>query len=275
MDSIKDYWRTWLWKDTTTRIITVNTLVWIIIGIGSLFINNHNWWIGLFGMPASLSELPLRFWTPILSMFSQYDFMHLLVNMLWMLLFGKLLEHAAGSNFLLSTYIISGLAGALAFLVTEAIGGESVSMLIGSSCAVIGIAGACAMLAPKWKINLLIFGYVQVIWISLGAILLFVLIQPTLYISIAHAGGLIAGIICGYAYKKNWHSKIVLSMRNSEAHRNTYSPNLNRGIKNGSQTETEMELDSLLDKVNQSGYSSLSSNERQRLFMLSRKLKNN
>lgn len=107
MDSIKDYWRTWLWKDMTTRIITVNTIIWIIIGIGSLFINNHNWWIGLFGMPASISELPMRFWTPVLSMFSQYDFMHLLVNMLWMLLFGQLLEHATSSKFLLSTYIIS------------------------------------------------------------------------------------------------------------------------------------------------------------------------
>lgn len=260
---MKEYWNTWLWSSMPRRLITVNFIAWLIIAGGMLFIPREYllWWIGLFGVPSSIFVLPSRIWTVGTYMISHFDFLHLLVNMLWLMLFGSLLEMRLDRSKLLAVYVISGLAGAAAFIITN-LAAPSQAPMIGASCAVIGVVGACLALVPGYYVSLLLFGRVKVAWVALAAIVLFVVMEPDMYTSIAHAAGLAAGYAYGLIEKKGLHMP----------HRR--EPRVRVGVGKGmTKAEAEEKLDALLEKVSRSGYASLSTGERQQLFELSQWLK--
>lgn len=246
------------------RLITVNFCAWLAISAGLVFMpqSHVQWWIGLFGVPPSIFMLPERIWTVGTYMISHYDFMHLLVNMLWLLLFGTLLEMRLDRARLLATYVISGLCGAAAFIITNLIAPGGAPM-IGASCSVIGVVGACMALTPAMHVHLLLFGRVKVIWVVLAAIVLFVIIEPNLYMSISHAAGLCAGYVYGMLEKGG---RLALSMRRPLKAKPRFDSSMPR-------RDAELLLDSLLAKVSRSGYASLSATERQQLFELSQRLK--
>lgn len=263
---MREYWNTWLWSTMPRRIITVNFIAWLLIAAGAAMIpaSDINWWIGLFGVPPSIFMLPSRIWTVATYMISHFDFMHLLVNMLWLLLFGTILEMRVDRQKLLAVYVVSGLAGAAAFIVCNIISPGG-SVMIGASCAVIGVAGACIVLAPNVCANLLFLGRVRVLWIALAAVALFVIFSPDFYMRIAHAAGLCAGYAWGVIERG---SGISLSWpkRQYSLRKGDFAQAITRA-------QAEQKLDELLAKVSLSGYASLSSSERQQLFELSQRLK--
>lgn len=246
----------YLWGDTVSRIITINTAVWIAVSIGMLALSPgaQAFWIGLFGVPAELPMVPLRLWTVVTYMFTHVDFLHLVVNMLWLMIFGRMVEYYHGPRRLTGLYLASGVAGAAAFIICNAIAPGMHHIMYGASCAVIGIIGYVAVSSPHWHIGLLLLGPVKILWVAVAAIILFVVLEPSVYVSIAHAAGLIAGI--GYGL---WLRYPGLRTR--------------RGRQAAHNIGDEALLDSLLDKVNRSGYSSLSPAQRQQLFELSQRLK--
>lgn len=246
----------YLWGDTVSRIITINMAVWIVVSIGMLTLGSaaQAFWIGLFGVPASPPMVPLRLWTALTYMFTHIDFLHLVVNMMWLMIFGRMVEYYLGSRRLAGLYLASGMAGAAAFIICNAISPGMHHIMYGASCAVIGIIGYVAVSSPHWQIGLLFLGPVKILWVAIAAIVLFVVLEPTPYVSIAHAAGLISGI--GYGLWRRYPHLIPI-----------------RGTKEPVHAGDEAELDSLLDKVNRSGYSSLSPAQRQKLFELSQRLK--
>ena len=256
MATTKEYWRFWLWRDYSARIITINTALWIIIAAPMLFlpVSEQGWWVRLFALPSYPQELPYRFWTVVTYMFSQYDFLHLLVNMLWLMLFGRLLEMLLGHTKMLWLYIAGGIAGALAFVTANAISVGTSPFMIGASCAVISLVTCSAIMMPSFKVKLLLFGDVKIIWIAVSAIVLFVILEPSLYVSIAHCGGILAG--AAYAL---WR-RLPKRMPSKSKPQTSYPSD-------------EEQLDALLAKVGRSGYASLSTAEGQRLFDLSQKIK--
>lgn len=88
-----------------------------------------------------------------------YQFMHgylghLLSNMMMLLIFGLMLEQLKGGSFLLGVYILSGLAGALGFLLDN--WGQSTPM-VGASAAISGIMGAYLVLEPRRHLQFFYF----------------------------------------------------------------------------------------------------------------------
>lgn len=265
----------YIWGDAVAKLITINTAVWIIISIGMIAIpaSDHNFWVGLFALPSAIADLPLRFWTVITYMFSQADFLHLLVNMMWLLLFGRLMLQMLGERRLWWLYIGSGLAGAAGFVISNIVNPGPYPYMLGASCAVIGVIGCAAMMLPKLGVQLLFLGNVKIVWIAVMAIVLFVVLEPSGYVSIAHAAGLAYGV--GYAYLRRsgfaWRWRLQQAWQNrvhhkKDTHRYTMP-------KSGDGANDEAQLDRLLDKVHRSGYQSLSPRERQKLFELSQKIK--
>ncbi|MCC8114720.1 MAG: rhomboid family intramembrane serine protease [Bacteroidales bacterium] len=251
----------------TTRIITVNSVMWAVIAGATIFVKpaDFEWWVGLFALPESITELPYRVWTLGTYMFSQHDFLHLLVNMLWLLLFGRMIEQAVGGQRLLQIYIQGGLAGAAAFLIANVINLGPHPFMIGASCSVLAVIGAATALMPKWRVNLLVLGSVRVLWIAVAAVVLFIIIEPSLYVSIAHAAGLCTGLGYGLV-KARGGLKRVLGIRHITMPQQYSEVSMEIG-------SDEDKLDRLLEKVSRSGYASLSSRERQMLFDLSQKIK--
>lgn len=265
MDTIKEYWHTWLWRDAVTKLITVNFLVWLVNAIAELLFGYDL--AHVLALPFHLSLSPIGVLSIVTYMFLQTDFLHMLVNMMWLLLFGQLFMQTQSGTRLVAIYIYGGLAGALSFMVYHVH-----PYMLGASCSVLAIVGASACLLPKWRVNLMLFGRVEVIWLAVAAVVLFILMSGGSSDQIsAHTAGLALGIL--YPLLKKHGIDITypfVALSNYISTHRVYNATLGSASKKKSEEE---EFDNLLAKVSRSGYSSLSSAERQRLFNLSQKIK--
>lgn len=250
MDSMaREYWRTWFWRTATTKVMTVCIAVWIAVGTVWLLLpaTMRLSWLSFLAVPSDVHLLLHRPWTVLTFMFVHIEFLHLAVNMLWWLMFGGICEQSQGAGRTMALYICGGLAGAVAFVAFPSGG----AMLIGASCSVMAVMGAVVSLMPRYKVNILLFGSVDIIWVALVATLFFVILAPGTGESVAHGAALAAGVAAGLL------------------RRHRISSRGNVDISSGSDEE---HLDALLQKVSSSGYGSLTAAERQRLFDLSQRL---
>ena len=69
-------------------------------------------------LPASPDVLLFRPWTLITYMFTHFDFMHILFNMLWLYWFGGLFLNYFNERQLGGLYVLGGLAGAALFILS-------------------------------------------------------------------------------------------------------------------------------------------------------------
>ena len=94
-------------------------------------------------LPSHLSTLATRPWTVITYMFSQYDVLHILFNLLWFYWFGTLFRMVSTPRQMLALYIYGGLGGAVMFLLAYNLiptFAYTHGWLIGSSASVICLA---------------------------------------------------------------------------------------------------------------------------------------
>lgn len=267
INEAKAYFRRWLWRDTITRLVTVNFIMWVIVAVGALVSHSPYRWISYFSVPAVENLLPWRIYTVVTYMFVHHDFLHLFANMLWLMLFGRLFEVTQSGRRLLALYIYGGLAGAAAFLVCNALGVSAHSGLIGASCSVLSIIGAVMVLSPSWHVNLMLFGQVKIIWVALVAVIFFVVLAPTLDECVAHAAGLATGALYVVLRRSGIDIARPFLRRQPAVWRGA------PGYTGEPQRDDHATLDMLLAKVSRSGYESLTPRERQQLFDISRRIK--
>lgn len=194
------------------------------------------------------------FWTPITYMFTQGSIIELMFNMLWLWCFCRLFMIAGTERRMVATYVCGGLGGALFFALASLFGLIDGGVLLGASAAVVGMAVCAAVIAPYVSVELLMIGRVTVKTIAIITVALSLLpfLEHNPGGGWAHIGGIIAGAACGIAMKRGW---------------------LPRFSRKSVKTKQEaMTLDSLLDKVRRSGYSSLTKEEKRRLIELSNNL---
>ena len=214
-------------------------------------------WVEMPSVPALLLARP---WTVLTYMVSQYEVWHILFNMLWLYWFGVIFLEINSERRLLSLYIIGGVAGAALYLAAFNLlpvfaGGYG--FLIGSSASVIAIVVATAIRLPNYKMHLLLIGPVSLKWVALVTIGI-----DLLSISAGNAGGHIAhlgGALAGVAWALWDRYRIV-------------RPRPRRTSVPSRETTPEETLDAILDKIKKSGYTSLTPEERARLFDVSNKL---
>lgn len=236
-------------------------------------------------LPANLELLLIRPWTPLTYMFLQFDFLHLLFNMLWLYWFGQLFLHFFSEKQLGGLYLLGGLAGALFFLIAYNVipyFGYS-GWLLGASASVIAIVVATAVYAPDFKVNLLFIGPVSLKYIALVTIVI-----DMISITSSNGGGHIAhlgGALLGYVFVIRWKKgkditrgvnllidKLFTWFRPKPKMKVSYKrPETDLEYNGRKQTDTEM-MNQILDKVKKSGYNSLSSEEKKRLFDVGKKL---
>ena len=93
-------------------------------------------------------QVPSRPWTPVTYMFVHVGFGHLFFNMLALYFFGPRLEIRLSSRHFVGLYFVAGLTGAV-FSITTPVG------IVGASGAVMGVLLAYAMLWPRDRIYLM------------------------------------------------------------------------------------------------------------------------
>lgn len=205
--------------------------------------------MGNLMLPSGFSGLCLRPWTLITYMFVHWELVHLISNMLWLYLFGKACGSRRMSRNMLWIYLCGGISGGIFFMAVYAFSCDIYGppALTGASAAVIAVAVAATIRNPDYRVDLLILGRVPLRWIAVVAALFFVIDGTGAFAGtdMAHIGGLFAGAV--YCLLPQPRRKLM------PGH------------------DDNAELDRILAKVRNNGYSSLKPNERNRLFELSKK----
>lgn len=143
--------------------------------------------------------------TPFTSMFMHGSWMHIIVNMWFLWIFGDNVEDAMGPGRFLGFYILCGLAAAAAQILSDP--ASSVPM-VGASGAIGGVMGAYARLYPHARVeNLVPLGFYLTIiavpaYFMLGYWFLLQLLEGLItppgqggVAFWAHAGGFLAGLL--------------------------------------------------------------------------------
>lgn len=280
-------------KDILIRLIVINVCVFLAlaaINVTKLFnIDITDIVVDYIAIPARLGILATRFWTPLTYMFVHENFFHILFNMLMLYWFGQIFLTYFSPKNLGSLYILGGFVGAALFVLTFNTVPLFVTMnnapMIGASASVMAIIFAVAFYRPNQEIGLLLLGRIKIIYIALIIFVLdFIGLSGTSNPGghVAHIGGAIMGYIYAKQYLRGkdilgWFNKIIdwfanLSKPKSRTkmkvkHKKTetdYEYNQRR------HNESE-EIDRILDKIKSSGYTSLNTEEKKRLFDASNK----
>jgi len=211
---------------------------------------------------------------------STAGFFHILGNMLGLFFIGRIVEPLIGRERFLGLYLGATLAGGLVYLVLHFNGASPV---VGASAAVMGILSFFCLLYPERPITLLLFFILPVtmkpkwiFWgslaISAGGILFYELPGNSGIAHSAHLGGLLAGIFYyRFFYAKAGGFFNTTSARPSiEApewykRKSKTEPTLSYRVNRSDRDQLQKEVDRILDKINASGFGSLSEDEKQTL----------
>lgn len=276
-------------KDILVRLIIINIAVFLILAVFNILKRFHidiaDTIISYIALPAQLDLLLTRFWTPLTYMFAHQNVLHILFNMLMLYWFGQLFLMYFSPKNLGSLYIIGGLAGAALYLLLfntiPMLVAMNYSIMLGASASVMAIIFAVAFYKPDQEVMLFIFGRVKIIYIALVLLILdLVGISSISNVGghIAHIGGAIVGYIYAKRYLKGkdittWLNKTIDWIVNLFKPRNTSKkmkvkykkPETDYEYNQRRNNESD-DIDHILDKIKASGYTSLSAEEKKRLF---------
>ena len=203
-------------------------------------------------------------------MFDHEGFTHILFNMLWLWVFGRLFFlHATNKDFH-RVYCWGGIAGGLFYVVAYNIFPYFSSVLpmaiaMGASASVMAITVAAVVKAPREEVYLFGLLRVQVLWIAVGVVLL-----DFFSVTGANAGGHIAhlgGAFFGFLYAR-YGMRVARRRSVSIWERlSSWWTRINRrGKKEESPEAAQKEVERILAKLAKGGYAALSTEEKEKLF---------
>ena len=181
-----------------SKLIYINVGLFILIRLASVLFMLFNVqgvpFLQYLQLPASPELLLFRPWTLFTYMFTHFDFLHILFNMLWLYWFGGLFLNFFNERQLGGLYILGGLAGAILFVLAYNIfpyfqNVASFSYLMGASASVMAIVFAVSFYRKDLEINLFLIGRIKLIYLAI-----FTLVIDLLAMTSDNAGGHIAHI---------------------------------------------------------------------------------
>tara|TARA_B100000530_G_C15934349_1_gene478379 strand:+ start:2696 stop:3565 length:870 start_codon:yes stop_codon:yes gene_type:complete len=284
---IEDFKKAWSKEDNgLIKIILINIIIFVSISILEVFITLSGGGslfrvvINKLMLPASFTTFILQPWSLISYFFLHLSFGHILWNMLFLYWFGKIIHDNIGNNAVISLYILGGIIGGLSYMALFNIipfYGDRVSesLMLGASAGVFSIVAGSATLLPNYTFYLLFLGPVRIKYIALFYILL-----SFFDVTGSNAGGEIAhigGALIGYLFIKQLQNGVnmgdgvikiinLFNRKNSSKKEKEFTIN-----KETSFDISQDEIDKILDKISESGYSSLSKKEKEKLFNASKK----
>ncbi|HOY18968.1 MAG TPA: rhomboid family intramembrane serine protease [Haliscomenobacter sp.] len=211
----EDLKREFNYGNAVTRIILVNVAVFVGINLVNIGLYLFNGWkadstafkqfLDYFCMSSDWKFVLFHPWVIITNMFSHYSFSHILWNMIFYHMCGRIVGDLLGNKRVLPIYLMGGIAGAAMFFITENLlnggpfaGGPSTAL--GASAAVMATVVISGVIAPDYVIRLLLIGDVKLKYIVFTLIFL-----DLTFIAVgdSNSGGLFAhigGDVFGFMY---------------------------------------------------------------------------
>ena len=250
------------------KIILINVVVYLLpfilktilflFGINDLSILN---WLTI---SADLSELIFKPWSLLTYGFLHGSLSHIFWNMIIFYYFGNIIYNLFGEkliiNLFLSGIVIGGITYVFSYNIFPAFKNVN-SVMIGASAGVMSVLFFLTSYSPNYKIRLIFFD-VKIIYIAL-----FLFFYDIIQIPLNNSGGHIAhigGAVWGYYYCIKYNNgRDLVGIFNSFFKRS--NPKFNFKPKNNKSFD-QNKIDSILDKISDSGYDSLSKSEKEYLF---------
>ncbi|MBN2682593.1 MAG: rhomboid family intramembrane serine protease [Bacteroidales bacterium] len=281
-----------------TKLIYINVgvflLIWLVfvaimLGSSNEQEANYRFWtyvINNLAIPSNPELLLQKPWTVITSIFTHYDFFHFLFNLLWLYWFSKMLIVYIGGRQLLGLYLLGGIFGSLLYVASfnsfPIFEKYAMGSALGASGAIYAIVVATAVLIPNQQLFLLFLGPVKIKYIALVSVILGTLVDFNSNTGgkIAHLGGAIVGYVYMIQYKKGkditfglgnfvGNFNKLIKRRKRKKMKVTYKAPTNDFDYNLMKAEKQKKMDVILDKISQSGYDTLSKEEKEFLFNMS------
>lgn len=277
------------------RLIIINTAVFVLVMVSFAM-------IGLFGGPnydaiqrvvktyLSLNSDILttlkRLWVLITHMFVHFSLLHFAMNMLVLYWFGRIFGDLLGDRRVVPLYLLGGLMGALFYLIGINFIYPSLSIGFGASAAVMAIVVAATIIAPEYRVHLILIGAVPLKYITLAYIVFdFVGLASMSNVGghFAHFGGMAMGWLYIYLIRNgndpadrinhffDWAKGLFETNKKSNLKvryksQNTSKQKVKRRSVGKQSSDTsddhQKRLDAILDKISKSGIESLSKEER-------------
>lgn len=285
-------------KNNFNILIYINLIVFVLIHLinAILFLSGIKAFdlVEFLAVPADTTSLLYKPWTIITYMFTHENFIHILLNLMVFFWFGKLFLQFLSQRQLLSIYLLGGIAGAafyiIAFNIIPAFSFvKFFSVALGASASVMAIVISVALLVPNQEVYMFLFGKVKLKYLAIVIVLIDLISIPVDNAGghIAHLGGAFIGLLFVWNYRKGtditiWLSRFLYGIKEFFTPDKEIKVKYRNKSKKSNAPETDMEfnarkkaaqdeIDLILDKIAKSGYGSLSSTEKERLFKASNK----
>lgn len=274
------------------KLIILNVAVFLLVHtvriIAQLFILDQSIAQGFLNalmLPAEPGVFVYKPWTLFTYMITHQGLRHIAGNMIMLYFLGNIFRDFLGDKRLLQVYIWGGIAGGLFFmlgmnLIPALIPFDHIPLL-GASGSVLAVIAAIATLIPNYAVRLFIFD-IRLKWIALVLILMsyFGMAGGNPGGNITHLGGALFGFlyiryIRHYSILDTW-GDAVARLVGKLFKRKKDEKTMHRSYKtvymktDSEEKPNQAEIDAILDKINSSGYESLTRKEREALFKASK-----
>ena len=253
-----------------------------------LFLFNipSNYFLGLFELSSSFKDLIFKPWTVFTYGFLHSGFFHLFWNMYLLYFSSSLLLNLFGNDIFLKLYFLGILIGGLSFILSYnlfPVFQDANPYMVGSSAGVMSIFIFISTYSPEQEVRLILFN-IKLRYLGIAFVLLDVIQIPYGNSGghIAHLGGAFYGFIFAQRLQKGIDiglpfERLIIKITKlfyAKSKFNTVHKNevKLKAKKNKIPIEkNQKEIDKILDKISQSGYDSLSKEEKDFLFKVGKK----
>jgi membrane associated rhomboid family serine protease len=283
-----------------TRLILINLAVFVFVHLVkiTLYIANgatpsgaFQEFLHFFSMSSNWKFVVTHPWTLVTSMFLHEGVWHILWNMVFLYWFGRIVGDFLGNRRVFPIYFWGGIAGVLFFFLSANLlpySGGVERFALGASGGVMAIVVAAGVIAPDYIMRLLFLGDIKLKYIVFALVFLDLIgIGNDLNTGghFAHLGGALMGwlVVAQLKNGTDWCQPInsLLARISSLFERKAKRPKVIYANKNKSKNERaasrftdhldrQEKVDTILDKIKKSGYSSLSKEEKAFLFEASK-----
>ena len=265
-------------SDILKKVIFLNILFFIFIKLISIFISPiaHEQIINVLAISSNLEELFKSPWKIVTYMFIHHDIFHLTTNLFLLYFFGSIYVDYLSEKKFLSTYLLGGVVGALFFILafnffSEFEETKIKSIAIGGSASILAIIFSISGHIPDYKPQIYLIGKIKLKYLALIILFMDILNIPSGYIGghIAHIGGAFYGFLnikllnkykinIGAPIEKIFDFVKKNKIQNQKKNESDYDYNARK-------KREQEKIDEILDKINSSGYDSLSDEDKRTL----------
>ncbi len=251
-----------------------------------LFALPFDTFLGLFELSSDWSVFIFRPWSLVTYSFLHSGLFHLFWNMYLLYFSSRLILNLFPVKTFFNIYFLGVILGGITFLLSFSLFPafqNSTPVMVGASAGVMAVFIFMATYSPEYRVQLFLFS-VKLWYLGLAFVLIDIIQIPS-----GNAGGHLAhlgGALLGYYYAKKlaqgtdiglpferWVNRWVDLFRKKPTLRTVYRNTSNAAKKavSKSQDDTEQKIDAILDKISDSGYESLTKEEKDILFKAGKK----